>query len=435
MSNIAIGFIGLGAGMMLLLLRVQIGVALGLVSFLGIAILLNFRAAWGIITAIPFNFVGDWNLTAIPMFLLMGFIASESGLSTGLFRAMRLLLSWLPGGLAVSSVGASAVLAAASGSSVATSSAFARIATPEMLRYRYDPGLATGVIAAAGTLGALIPPSILMVLYGYLAEVSVAKLFAAGVLPGILTAVAFSAMIIVRVMLKPSLAPKIEEQITRADIVEAIRETWPLPVIILGVLLGIFLGAFTPTEAGAIGAALTIIIAGLRRRLNWQVLSKGIRQALISTASIFMVVIGTALLARFMALSGVPSFLADVFVQFGSSPLMVVLAISLLFLLLGCFLDSIGILLLTMPIILPMAHEANLDLIWFGIILVKLLEIGLLTPPVGLNVYIIKGALGDRVNLTTIFKGVAWFVVVDLFVLAFLVLVPEFTLWLPNLVG
>jgi len=304
-----------------------------------------------------------------------------------------------------------------------------------MLRYRYDPGLATGVIAAAGTLGALIPPSILMVLYGYLAEVSVAKLFAAGVLPGILTAVAFSAMIIVRVMLKPSLAPKIEEQITRADIVEAIRETWPLPVIILGVLLGIFLGAFTPTEAGAIGAALTIIIAGLRRRLNWQVLSKGIRQALISTASIFMVVIGTALLARFMALSGVPSFLADVFVQFGSSPLMVVLAISLLFLLLGCFLDSIGILLLTMPIILPMAHEANLDLIWFGIILVKLLEIGLLTPPVGLNVYIIKGALGDRVNLTTIFKGVAWFVVVDLFVLAFLVLVPEFTLWLPNLVG
>lgn len=435
MSNIAIGFIGLGAGMLLLLLRVQIGVALGLISFLGIGILLNLRAAWGIITAIPFNFVGDWNLTAIPMFLLMGFIASESGLSSGLFRAMRLLLSWLPGGLAVSSVGASAVLAAASGSSVATSSAFARIATPEMLRYRYDPGLATGVIASAGTLGALIPPSILMVLYGYLAEVSVAKLFAAGVLPGILTAIAFSAMIVVRVIRKPSLAPKIEERITRKDVIEAIRETWPLPVIILGVLLGIFLGAFTPTEAGAVGAALTIFIAGLRRRLTMRVLSMGFRQTLISTASIFMVVIGTALLGKFMALSGVPTFLADVFVQFGSSPLMVVLAIALLFLLLGCFLDSIGILLLTMPIILPMAHEANLNLIWFGIILVKLLEIGLLTPPVGLNVYIIKGALGDRVDLTTIFKGVAWFIVVDLFVLAFLVLVPEFTMWLPNLVS
>lgn len=186
MSNIDIGFIGLGAEIFLLLLRVQIGVALGLVSFIGIAVLLNMRAAWGIITAIPFNFVGDWNLTAIPMFLLMGFVASESGLSSGLFRTMRILLSWLPGGLAVASVGASAMLAAASGSSVATSSAFARIATPEMLRYRYDPGLATGVIAAAGTLGSLIPPSILMIIYGYIAEVSVAKLFAAGVLPGCL---------------------------------------------------------------------------------------------------------------------------------------------------------------------------------------------------------------------------------------------------------
>jgi tripartite ATP-independent transporter DctM subunit len=434
LSNVAIGFIGLGAGVLLLLLRVQIGVALGLVSFIGIGILLNFGAAWGIITAIPFNFVGDWNLTAIPMFLLMGFIASETGLSSGLFRAMRMLLSWLPGGLAVSSVGASAVLAAASGSSVATSSAFARIATPEMLRYRYDPGLATGVIASAGTLGALIPPSILMVLYGYLAEVSVAKLFAAGVLPGILTAAAFTVMIVLRVMRNPSLAPKIEEHFTREDVVEVIRETWALPVIILGVLLGIFLGAFTPTEAGAVGAALTIVIAGLKGTLNWPVLARGFRQSLISTASIFMVVIGTSLLGKFMALSGVPSFVADAFIQFGSSPLMVILAVSLLYLLLGCFLDSIGILLLTMPIILPMAHEAGLEPIWFGIILVKLLEVGLLTPPVGLNVYIIKGALGDRVDLTTIFKGVAWFVIVDLFVLAFLVLVPEFTLWLPSLI-
>lgn len=434
MDNVTIGFLGLGAGLALLLMRVQIGVALGIVSFIGIGILLNFRAAWGIITAIPFNFVGDWNLTAIPMFLMMGFIASEAGLSSGLFRAMRILLSWLPGGLAVASIGASAVLAAASGSSVATSSAFARIATPEMLRYRYDPGLATGVIASAGTLGALIPPSILMVIYGYLAEVSVAKLFAAGVMPGILTAALFSAMIIIRVMRNPSLAPRTQEHFTKAEVIEAIRETWPLPVIILGVLLGIFLGVFTPTEAGAVGAALAIVVASLRRTLSVHVLKSGIWQTLVSTASIFMVVIGTALLARFMALSGVPTFVADGFIALGTSPLMVVFAVALLYLFLGCFLDSIGILLLTMPIILPMAHDANLNLIWFGILLIKLLEVGLLTPPVGLNVYIIKGALGDRVPLTTIFKGVAWFVVVDLLVLVFLALVPEFTLWLPGFV-
>ena len=432
MDNIIIGFCGLGVGVILLLLRVQIGVALGLVSFVGIGILLNFRAAWGIITAIPFNFVGDWNLTAIPMFLLMGFIASEAGLSTGLFRTMRLLLSWLPGGLAVASIGANAVLAAASGSSVATSSAFARIATPEMLKYGYHPGLATGVIAAAGTLGALIPPSILMVLYGYLAEVSVARLFAAGVMPGILTALAFSAMVILRVLRNPSLAPKVNETFTREDLKGAIRDTWALPLIILGVLLGIFLGVFTPTEAGAVGAALAILVAAVKRTLTWVVLGKGIRQTLVSTASIFLVVIGTSLLARFMALSGVPTFVADSFIAMGTTPLMVIVAVALLYLILGCFLDSIGILLLTMPIILPMAQDAGLDLIWFGIILVKLLEIGLLTPPVGLNVYIIKGALGDRVSLTTIFRGVGWFVVVDLLVLTFLVLVPEYPLWLPS---
>ncbi len=433
MSNIDIGFIGLGAGIFLLLLRVQIGVALGLVSFIGIAVLLNMRAAWGIITAIPFNFVGDWNLTAIPMFLLMGFVASESGLSSGLFRTMRILLSWLPGGLAVASVGASAMLAAASGSSVATSSAFARIATPEMLRYRYDPGLATGVIAAAGTLGSLIPPSILMIIYGYIAEVSVAKLFAAGVLPGVITALAFSTMIVVRCILKPTLAPPVRERFSRADIRQAIAETWALPVIIIGVLSGIFLGVFTPTSAGAVGAALAIAVALLRRSLTLAVMAASIRQTLIGTSSIFMVVIGTALLGKFMALSGVPTFVAQSFVSFGTSQMLVLLAIALLYLFLGCFLDSIGILLLTMPIILPMAHESGINLIFLGIILVKLLEIGLLTPPVGLNVYVIKGALGDRVSLTTIFRGVGWFIAIDMIVLSILISFPQLSLWLPGM--
>lgn len=433
MSNVDIGFLGLGISILLLLLRVQIGVALGLVSFVGIAVLLNINAAWGIITAIPFNFVGDWNLTAIPMFLLMGFVASEAGLSSGLFRTMRILLSWLPGGLAVASVGASAVLSAASGSSVATSSAFARIATPEMLRFRYDPALATGVIAAAGTLGSLIPPSILMIIYGYIAEVSVAKLFAAGVIPGILTALAFSTMIVVRCILKPDLAPPVRERFTRADIRQAIAETWALPVIIVGVLLGIFLGFFTPTSAGAVGAALAIVVAMLRRSLTVPILARSIQQTLIGTASIFMVVIGTALLGKFMALSGVPTFVAQSFVSFGTSELLVLVAIALLYLFLGCFLDSIGILLLTMPIILPMANEVGMDLIFLGIVLIKLLEIGLLTPPVGLNVYVIKGALGDRVPLTVIFRGVGWFIAVDLIVLTLLISFPTLSTWLPNL--
>jgi tripartite ATP-independent transporter DctM subunit len=433
MDSVTIGLIGLGAGLVLIALRIQIGVALGIVSFFGIATLLNMRAAWGILTAVPFHFVGDWNLTAIPMFLLMGYVASSTGLSAGLFAAMRIFLSRLPGGLAVTSVGACALLSAASGSSVATSSAFARIATPEMLRYRYDPGLASGVVAAAGTLGSLIPPSILMVLYGYVAEVSIAKLFMAGFLPGLLSAVMFSAMIIIRVGLKPELAPPVREAFTREEKLKALREVWPLPVLIVGVLVGIFLGIFTPTEAGAIGATLAIGLAAIRRRLTWPALRKAVLDTLSGTAGIFMVVIGTVLLARFMALSGVPTYLSSVLLTAGGSEIAVILMVCVLYLILGCFLDSIGILLLTMPIILPVVREAGIELIYFGVVLIKLLEIGLVTPPVGLNVYVIKGALGSLVSLPTIFRGVAWFIVTDVITLTIIIAFPAISLYLPSL--
>lgn len=433
MDNLTIGFLGLGAGLILLLLRVQIGVALGLVSFIGVCLLLNTRAAWGMLTAVPFNFVGDWNLTAIPMFLLMGFIAAETGISAGLFRAMRILLSWLPGGLAVASVGACAMLSAASGSSVATSSAFARIATPEMLRYRYDAGLATGVIAASGTLGSLIPPSILMVLYGYLAEVSIAKLFMAGFLPGLLSAAMFIGMIVVRCSLNPALAPAVAETFTRRDFLDAAKEVWPLPAIIVGVLVGIFVGLFSPTEAGAIGAALAITLGAVRGSLSWRSLYRSGLATITSTAGIFMVVIGTTLLGKFMTLSGVPSYIASSLLSLGSTDLIVIAMVAVLYLILGCFLDSIGILLLTMPIILPVVRGAGIEPIYFGILLVKLLEIGLVTPPVGLNVYIVKAALGDRVPLVSIFRGVSWFIAVDLITLALLIAFPVISQYLPSL--
>lgn len=433
MSNVAIGFLGLGFGLLLIALRVQIGVAVGIVSFIGIAIILNMKAAWGMLTAVPFNFVGDWNLTAIPMFLLMGYVASSAGLTQGLFQAMRIFLSRMPGGLAIASVGACALMSAASGSSVATASSMARIATPEMLRYRYDPGLATGVVATAGTLGSLIPPSILMVLYGYYAEVSIAKLFIAGVIPGLLSAVMLSVMIVARVTVKPSLAPRVEESFTTQEKLDAIKEIWPLPVLVFGVLIGIFIGLFTPTEAGAVGAFLALVLALLRGRLTLPVLRDAVVSTLSSTAGIFMVVIGTVLLTRFMALSGVPNFIANELLTLGSSELMIILMVVVLYLLLGMFLDSIGILLLTLPIILPVARDAGIELIWFGVILIKLLEIGLITPPVGLNVYVMKGALGSLVKLQQIFAGVTWFVVAEMITLALIVAFPLLSLWLPAL--
>jgi len=433
MDNVTIGFTGLAVSLLLVALRVPIGVALGLVSFAGIGTILNAKAAWGILTAVPFNFVGDWNLTAIPMFLLMGYIAGTTGLSRGLFGAMRILMSRLPGGLAVASVGACGLLSAAAGSSVAVSAAFARIATPEMLRYRYDPGLASGVIACAGTLGSMIPPSILMILYAYVAEVSVAKVFMAGFLPGVLSALMFAAMIILRVKLNPRLAPHVEETYSREQKLAALRDIWPLPVLIVGVLVGIFAGLFTPTEGGAIGAALAILLAATRRTLSWSTLQHSFALTLGGTASIFMVIIGTVLLGRFMALSGVPAFITQWFMDFGTGQYAVILAVTLLYLILGCFVDSIGLLLLTLPIVLPMARNTGIDLIWFGIILVKLLELGLVTPPVGLNVYVTKSALGNLVSLPTIFRGVGWFIVTDLITLALLIGFPWITLTLPGM--
>ena len=433
MDDLTIGFVCLGAGLLLMALRVQIGAALGLVSIVGIALILNVKAALGIVTAVPFHFVGDWNLTAIPMFLLMGYIASSAGLTSGLFNAMRLFLSRLPGGLGVASVGACALFAAASGSSVATSSAMARIATPEMLKFKYDAGLASGVVAASGTLGSLIPPSILMVLFGYFAEVSIAKLFVAGFLPGVISALLYMAMIVGRSVANPELAPPLNEHPTVSEKLTALREIWPLPLLIGGVLLGIFTGVFTPTEAGAVGALLAMVIAAGRGRLSRAVLRTAVFQTLSGTAGIFMVVIGTVLLTRLVALSGIPTFMAGAMIAFGSNELLIILMIALLYVTLGMFVDSIGLMLLTLPIILPVVREANMDLIWFGIIVIKLLEIGLVTPPVGLNVYVIKGALGKLVSLQRIFRGIWWFILMDIAALCIIVAFPQLSLWLPSL--
>lgn len=433
MSDITIGLAGLALGFVLIALRMQIGAALALISFLGIAMILNFQAAWGIVTAVPYNFVGDWNLSAAPMFLLMGYVASSAGLTLGLFKAMRLFLSRLPGGLGVASVGACALFAAASGSSVATAAAMARIATPEMLRYRYDPGLASGVVAASGTLGSLIPPSVLMVLFGYFAEVSIGQLFIAGVLPGLLSALIYMAMIVGRATANPEIAPRVDEHPSVQEKMRALREIWPLPLLIGGVLTGIFLGVFTPTEAGAVGAFLAMVIAASQGRLTGPVLKRAIVQTLSGTAGIFMVVIGTVLLTRFMALSGLPTFLADSLIAWGSDELMIILMIAVLYIVLGMFVDSIGLMLLTLPIILPVVRETGMDLVWFGIVVIKLLEIGLITPPVGLNVYVIKGALGNLVTLQNIFRGVLWFIAMDIAALAIIVLYPPLSLWLPGL--
>ncbi len=433
MSSITIGALGIVVILALIAARVPIGLALGSVAFVGIANVVGIKAALGMIGTLPYDFSAHWSLSAIPMFLFMGTIAYYSGMTNALYLAARLWLGFLPGGLAVATNFACAGFAAASGSSLATAVAMGRIAIPEMQRYKYDPGLATGVCACAGTLGSLIPPSILMVLYGVFAEQSVAKLFIAGILPGILTAVLYAGMIITRCKLNPSLAPPFTEAVTRAEKMAALKEIWPLPVLILGVMGGIYAGVMSPTEAGAFGAFLALVIALLQGRLTWEVLKKSILEAIENTTTIFFVAVGAIMLTKFMALSGVPTFLADAMAEWSLDPLFLVIGASLIYVVLGMFLDPLGLLLLTLPVLLPMFEALELDLIWFGILVTKYVEIGLMTPPVGLNVYAVKTIVGKEVPLEVIFKGVLWFLVTEIVVMSLLIAFPQISLFLPSL--
>ncbi len=433
MSSLAIGFIGLGVLVVLMACRVQVGLALALVGFFGTEAIRGPGAAFGMLRTMPFDFVSHWSLSAIPMFLLMGAIAYHTRMTADLFDAMRLWFGRLPGGLAIASNFASAGFAAASGSSLATAAAMGRLAIPEMLRQGYNPGLAAGTIAASGTLGSMIPPSVLMVLYAIFAEQPVGQMLIAGVLPGVLTAVAFTLLILIRCSLNPSLAPRIETRTPLREKLRASAGVWPLPVIIGIVIVGIYTGVATATEAGALGAGLAALIALFRRELTWKTLSASLFEGIRSTSMIFFIAIGAMLLTRFLALSGVGPYLASFTEGLGLSHLQLILMVALIYLFLGMFLDSIGLMLLTLPVLLPVFEGAGFNLIWVGVLVLKFLEVGLLTPPVGLNVYVVRSIVGDTIPLPTLFRGVLWFVVADFFVIAVLVLFPEISLFLPSM--
>ncbi len=432
MSALSTGIAGLGVLVILLLLRVPVGAALGAVAFVGIWLLVGGRAAWGLLASVPYDFVAHWSLSSIPMFLLMGFVSFRTGLTEGLFRAARVWLGGVPGGLAHTTVAGAALFSAVSGSSVACAAAMAKIALPEMRAHHYDPALAAGAVAAAGTIGSLIPPSIILLIYGIFAEVPISQLFIAGIIPGVLTAVMYGGMISLRVRAKPSLAPERLVGAPLSEKVAALRETWPVLVMIIGVFGGLFGGLFTPTEAGAVGAMMALIIAASRGKLTLAAAREAVTETVHSTAAIFIIAVGAALLTRFLALSGVPEALASVVAAQGEGTLLLVIGFSVVYLLLGMFLDPIGIMLLTLPIILPVAEAADINLIWLGILLTKYLEIGLITPPVGLNVFVVKGATPD-IPTTTIFRGIAWFVGADLVTVGLLIAFPVLALWLPGL--
>lgn len=417
----------------LLALRAPIAIALSLVSVAGIAVLRGVNTAWASLAALPYDFAAHWSLSAIPLFLLMGALAYHGGLTASLFDAARVWLGRTPGGLAVAANTASAMFAAASGSSLATSAAMTRLAVPEMLKRGYDPGLATGTVAAAGTIGALIPPSIAFVIYGWYTETPIGDLLIAGILPGLLTALVYTLLIMGRVMARPGLAPATEETYSWAERFSALRKVWPIPVLIVAVVGSIYSGFATATESAAMGALATLLLCLARGVLTVDLVRHSLYDSVKSAATIFFIALGATLFTRFLALSGMPAALGGFIGGLELSPYVVILVMIGIYLVLGMFLDPIGIMLITLPILLPVFKAVGLDLVWIGVLVVKMIEVGLLTPPVGLNVYVVKSVVGDAVPLSRIFRGTTWFLAAEIIIIALLVLFPEISLYLPGL--
>lgn len=429
----------------LLALRVPIAASLLLTGIVGLVLVtglvgdqfilkLGIKRTVAFLGSDPYSFITSFTLIAIPMFLLMGNFAFYAEAITESFDTARVWFARLPGGLALATITACALFASVSGSSLATAAAMGKLAVPEMLRAKYDKGLATGAVAAGGTLGALIPPSILMVVYGVFTETSIGRLLIAGIIPGLLTAISYMIMIYVRTSLRPQLAPRLDVRYTWAQKFASLKGTGQFVTLFMLVMGVIYTGLATPTEASAIGAAGMLAIGLLRKKLTRGGFKASAIDTMRQASSIFAIAIGAKVFVAFIAFTQVAPLFANWVADLGLSPLMLMLMLTILYVVLGMFMDPLGIMLLTLPVVVPVIENAGFDLVWFGVIMVKYLEIGMITPPVGLNVFVLKAAIGDAATLERIFKGIAWFFVMDIVTVSLMVLFPEIVTWLPNLV-
>lgn len=411
----------------LLLLRVPIGVALGLVGICGFAMIRGINPALNLLATSPVRVVTDFNLTLVPFFILMGVLATNSGMSREMFRAANAWFGQFRGGLALSTVAACGGFSAICGSSVATAATMTKVALPEMQRHGYREDVATGVIAAGGTLGSLIPPSVILVIYAYITENDVGQLFVAGVVPGLLAIALY--MLTILTLHRRGLPPG-----TRFDWREALRALapiWAVTLLFAAVIGVIYLGVATPTEAAAVGAFVTLVIGVARGRLTWPVILDSLVEALRTSVAVYTVLIGAILFGFFLAITRAPQRLTDWLVGLDLSAYGTLGLILLAFILAGCILDTMAMILLLVPIVYPVILSLGFDPIWFGIIVVTVAELGMITPPVGINVFVINTIARD-IKLTTIFRGVLPFIFTDLVRLGLLVAIPAIVLWLPG---
>ena len=426
------GYLVIGLLVVWLALGAHIGVALGLAGFLGIYLTVGPDAAFAQLAAIPFSTTNNFDLAVIPLFILMGSFASAAGIVTELFRTAYLWLGALRGGLAMATVMSSAAFGAASGSTIVNAAVFTKMAMPEMTRFGYDVRLSSGCIAAAGTLAALIPPSILMVIYGIITEQSIGKLLIAGIIPGILTAFIYCGGIYLIARWRPDVAPLAKIETKWGDRWRSLYGVSGIAVLFALVVGGIYGGYFPATYAGAVGAFGAFVIALLRRRINGRSLTEVLKEAALTTSVIFIIVVGGMLFARFLTYSGLVDIISRGLLALGTGKYTYLLGYVILFNILGCFIEPIAIMVMTLPIMFPVMQAQGFDPIWLGVVSVKLAEIGVLTPPVALNVFVVKTSSPIPVTLGQVFAGVTPFIVLDLLTLVLYVFFPGIITWLPS---
>lgn len=430
MSTDAVAIIGFLVLFALMLLRVPVGMAMGLVGVTGFGYIVGGIPALKMVGQTSMRTVTDYTFGVIPMFLLMGAFVSNSGMSRELFRAANSFLGHLRGGLGIATIAACGGFAAISGSSVATAATFSTVAYPEMRRYGYPQSFATGVIAAGGTLGAMLPPSTVLAVYGIITEQDIGKLFVAGILPGTLAASMYISTVAIIGFMRPGFLPRTPRHSWK-ERVAGLRDIWATMLLFVFVIGGLYGGLFTPTEAGGMGAGGAFLIGVLRRRLDRTEIRRSLLQATRTAAAVFTVLIGALLFGYFLTVTQTPQKVTAFLTGLGLGRYGVLSLIMLMYLVLGCLMDSLAMVILTVPIIFPVIIHLGFDPIWFGIIIVMTVELGLIHPPVGMIVFVIKSVVQD-VDFTTIFKGVLPFIITDLIRLVILIAFPIIALWLPS---
>jgi C4-dicarboxylate transporter, DctM subunit len=426
-----VGALGILTLLVLLFVRIPVWAALALVGFAGNYILSGLQSALTLTGTSAFDVSSAYTLSVIPLFVLLGEVASNTRLSADLFNAARLLLSGVRGGLAIATIAASACFGAVCGSSIVTAATMTRIALPEMRKAGYDDRLATGSLAAGGSIGILIPPSIILVIYASIAEQSVPKLFAAALFPGLILTALYMAVAVGIAIAYPHYAPRMERASARERL-KALAGPWQFILLFIVTIGGIYAGIFSPTEAAAVGAFGSILLGALGRRLTWATLWRSIETSIRTSCMLFVIIIGANLFSSFMVQTQFPTMLADGAGALNLSAPVVMVMIVLAYIVMGCFLEGIGMVLITVPVFLPLVVKFGYDPIWFSILVVIVVEVGLIHPPVGMNLFVIQAQAPD-VWITNIYRGIIPFLIAPLLLIIILFLFPRLALWLPKL--